>query len=60
MQRREEVLSVECELSAVHSLLVHLPPDLDWERAVEEALLLFAAHPPNKVARGQKLSYRRR
>ncbi len=60
VQRREEVLSVECELSAVHSLLVHIPPDLDWERAVEAALQLFAAHPPNEVANGQKLSYRRR
>lgn len=60
IQRREEVLAVECELSTVHSLLVHIPPDLDWEGAVERALQLFATHPPNKVAKRQKLSYRRR
>ena len=60
IQRREEVLSVECELSAVHSLLVRIPADLDWEDAVERALQLFAAHPPSKVAKRQKLSYRRR
>lgn len=60
IQRRKEVLSVECELSEVHSLLARIPPDLDWEEAVERALQLFAAHPPNKVATKRRLSFRRR
>jgi hypothetical protein len=47
LTRREEVLGVECELSAVHGLLSKLPAHLKYEQMIMLAVQLFEKHPPH-------------
>ena len=58
--RRSEILSVNCEMSEVHSVLLHIPEELDWEKAIKKALDLFKAYPPKFVASKKRISYKKR
>ena len=55
ISRRSEVLSQECEMSAVHGLLTKLPQELDFEVAISTACELFQKHPPSVVAARRRL-----
>lgn len=61
LTRRQEVLEVECELSAVHGLLSKLPPELKYEQMIMLALQLLEKHPPHLLLakkENYKLRYR--
>ena len=49
------MLSVECEMSAVHGLLSHLPDSLSYEQMVVLARQLFEKHPPSRLAKLARL-----
>ena len=55
LSRRSEVLSVECEMSAVHGLLSKLPDSLNYEQLIRVAAVLFERHPPKQVAKRGRL-----
>ena len=54
------MLSLDCEMSAVHGLLSRIPETLSYEQVIVMAQQLFEKHPPKKLARneGLKLSTR--
>lgn len=51
MHRREELLSLECEMSTVHGFLSRIPKDVDYEQLVKQAWETFQNHPPDVVAK---------
>eukprot|EP00117_Sycon_ciliatum_P011236 scpid65882/ scgid12804/ TBC1 domain family member 20 len=53
LHRREEILSCECELSAVHLLLSRFPQTLPWESLITSALSLHHAYPVSLFARSK-------
>ncbi len=60
LSQRSKILSLDCEMSAVHGLLSKLPQDIDYERLIATATKLFVKHPPKSLARqsGMRLSKR--
>ena len=60
LSQRSEILSLDCEMSAVHGLLSKLPQDMHYERLIATATKLFVKHPPKSLARqsGMRLSKR--
>lgn len=55
LSRKSEILSVDCEMSAVHGLLSKLPESLNYEQLIRVAGVLFERHPPRKVAKKGRL-----
>ncbi|XP_065914315.1 TBC1 domain family member 20-like [Dysidea avara] len=51
VSRRDEVLSLECEMSCVHSFLSNIPEDLNYEKLLTQAWDTFQKFPPEKVAK---------
>lgn len=48
----DEVLSKDCEMSALHQYLSLLPTEINlntWEKIIKRALYLFKSHPPNTL-----------
>jgi len=46
MELREEVLECECEMPALHQLLSSIPPNINTNRLLDTAKLLFTRYPP--------------
>jgi len=55
MHRREELLSLECEMSTVHAFLSAIPENVDYERLLKQAWDTFQHYPPNIVARAGQI-----
>lgn len=53
--RREEILSLECERTTVHSFLTQFPNDIDIERLIENAQTLYAKYPPEKLQKDSRI-----
>ena len=62
IDHRDELLSVECEMSAVHHLLCTLPRHIPQrlEKLIEEAHELFKKHSPQKLENACKRSLKER
>lgn len=56
MHRREELLSLECEMSTVHAFLSTIPEDVDYESLLKQAWDTFQQYPPNVVARAGQIN----
>lgn len=55
LSRKSEILSLDCEMSAVHGLLSKLPDSINYEQLITMATALFEKHPPSQVARKGRL-----
>jgi len=44
-------MSLECEMSCVHSFLSNIPDDLDYEKLLTQACETFQKFPPEMVAK---------
>ena len=51
LERRNELLLVECEMAQVHQFLSHVPKDICYEKIIRKALVLFNVHPPSRLSR---------
>ena len=60
LSRKSEILSVDCEMSAVHGLLSKLPDSISYEQLITVAAALFEKHPPSSVAKKGRLKMRHR
>ena len=60
LSRKSEILSVDCEMSAVHGLLSKLPDSISYEQLITVAAALFEKHPPINVAKKGQLKMRNR
>ena len=60
LSHKSEILSVDCEMSAVHGLLSKLPDTLSYEQLITVAAALFEKHSPNSVAKKGRLKMRHR
>jgi len=49
LHRRDELLAVDCDLAAVHSLLANIPPHLPWERLLLRSSQLLHQLPPEQL-----------
>ena len=56
MHRREELLSLECEMSAVHAFLSAIPEDIDYEKLLKQARDTFQEYPPNVIVKAGQLN----
>ena len=56
LHRREELLTLECEMSTVHAFLSSIPEDLDYENLLKQAWDAFQTYPPNVVAKAGQIS----
>ena len=56
MHRREELLTLECEMSAVHAFLSSIPEDVDYEKLLKQAWDTFQMYPPDVVAKAGQIS----
>ena len=45
LHRKEEVLSSDCDMASVHSVLSHIPPDLPLEKLLRDATKLSQRYP---------------
>lgn len=55
LMQSSKVLSLECEMSAVHGLLSRIPDDLSHEQMIVLACQLFEKHPPGTLAKKARL-----
>jgi len=51
LKQQAEVLALDCEMSAVHSLLSKIPDNLNYEEIIKMAYKLFKEHSPKKLAK---------
>ena len=51
LERRNELLHVECEMAQAHQFLSHIPKDICYEKIIRNALILFNSHPPYRLSR---------
>ncbi|XP_002736159.2 TBC1 domain family member 20-like [Saccoglossus kowalevskii] len=58
LHRETEVLSGECEMTYVHSLLSKIPQDLPFENLISRAGDLFVQYPPTALAKEARLQYK--
>ena len=56
MHRREELLTLECEMSTVHAFLSSIPEDVDYEELLKQAWDAFQMYPPDVVAKAGQIS----
>lgn len=56
MHRREELLTLECEMSTVHAFLSSIPEDVDYEKLLKQAWDAFQMYPPDVVAKAGQIS----
>jgi len=54
--RTELFSSVECEYSAVHRFLVHIPQDLPFEDIIKRSVSLFNRFPPGKLLKHTRVT----
>ena len=55
LTQSSKVLSLECEMSAVHGLLSRIPDTLSHEQMIMLAYRLFEKHPPSTLAKNARL-----
>lgn len=58
LQRRDELLVVECEMAHVHQFLSSMATDVSFENVVQHALDLMTAHPPGRLSRVNRIPLR--
>ncbi|KAF5306640.1 hypothetical protein FQA39_LY08829 [Lamprigera yunnana] len=54
IDRRQEVLNIECDMASIHCLLSQIPDNLDFECILQRASTLYKKHPPNKLEKDVK------
>lgn len=59
LYRKEEILSSECDMCMVHSLLSKIPDDLPYERLIIEAGQLYLQFSPDDLAHEAILNFKR-
>lgn len=47
--RQHEILSVECDMAAIHSLLSQLPDEMPFDKLLSEAEKLYSKYPPESL-----------
>ena len=51
LQRRDELLVVECDMAQVHQFLSSLATDVGTENVIQNALNLMTVYPPSRLSR---------
>jgi len=59
LHRQDEILSTECEMSAVHGLLAKIPVNLPFESLLVSCQQLYEKFPPYKVEREAEMDLAR-
>lgn len=54
IQRRDEVLAVDCDMASIHYQLSRIPDDLDFEEILNRASILYEKYPPEQVEKDVK------
>lgn len=59
LYREEEILSSECEMCILHSILSKIPDDLPYEQLIVKAEELYSQYPPDELAHDAILNFKR-
>ncbi|XP_039280456.1 TBC1 domain family member 20 [Nilaparvata lugens] len=49
LYRQQDILSVECDMAAIHSLLAQLPDEMPFDKLLSEASKLYSEYPPKSL-----------
>lgn len=59
LYRESEIMSSECEMCVIHSLLSKIPEDLPYEQLISKAGDLYLLYPPSEIANEALVAFKK-